>query len=58
MAELTDVEPKELLKALLFKHQLLIKDLSSKTGGKYVRIAVRNTEDNDMLVAALKEELG
>ena len=58
MAELTDVEPKELLKALLFKHQLLIKDLSSKTGGKYIRIAVRNTEDNDMLVAALKEELG
>ena len=58
MAELTDTEPKELLKALLFKHQLLIKDLSSKTGGKYVRIAVRNTEDNDMLVAALKEELG
>ena len=58
MAELTDTEPKELLKALLFKHQLLIKDLSSKTGGKYIRIAVRNTGDNDMLVAALKEELG
>ena len=58
MVELKNASPRELLKALLFKHQLLIKDLSSKTGGKYIRIAVRNTEDNDMLVAALKEELG
>ena len=58
MVELENADPKELLKALLFKHQLLIKDLVSKTGGKYLRLAVRNTEDNDMLLAALKEELG
>ena len=44
---------------LLFKHQILIKDLSNKTnGGKYLRLAVRNTEDNDQLLAALREELG
>jgi len=58
MVELENADPRELLKALLFKHQLLIKDLVSKTGGKYLRLAVRNTEDNDMLLAALKEELG
>ena len=58
MVELENADPKELLKALLFKHQLLIKDLVSKTGGKYLRLAVRNTEDNDLLLAALKEELG
>ena len=40
------------------EHHILIKELSNKTGGKYVRLAVRDTEDNDMLVAALKEELG
>lgn len=58
MCELETMEPKDLLKALLFKHHILIKELSSKTGGKYVRLAVRDTEDNDVLVAALKEELG
>ncbi|MBE7069302.1 MAG: aminotransferase class I/II-fold pyridoxal phosphate-dependent enzyme [Ruminococcaceae bacterium] len=58
MAELEKAQPKDLMKALLFKHQILIKDLSEKTGGKYIRIAVRDTEDNDMLVRALREELG
>ena len=59
MVELTYMRPRDLLKTLLFKHQILIKDLSNKTnGGKYVRLAVRNTEDNDKLLAALKEELG
>ena len=58
MCELETMEPKDLLKALLFKHHILIKDLSEKTGGKYLRLAVRDTEDNDMLVAALREELG
>ena len=58
MVELKNASPKELLKSLLFKHQLLVKDLSSKTGGRYLRIAVRNTEDNDLLLVALKEELG
>ena len=57
MVELLKGEPKELLKALLFKHQILIKDLVAKTGGKYLRLAVRNAEDNDQLLDALKEEI-
>ena len=58
MCELEKAQPKDLMKALLFKHHILIKDLSEKTGGKYIRIAVRDTGDNDMLVRALREELG
>jgi len=49
---------KELTKNLLIKHNLFIKDLTKKTNGKnYIRVAIRNTEDNDKLVNALKEEL-
>ena len=44
----------ELTKVLLNKYNILIKDLSSKTNGKdYIRIAVRNKEDNDELLKAL-----
>ena len=59
MVELTgDTEPKELQKKLLAKHNILIKDLSSKTdGGHYLRLAIRNEEDNDRLIAAIREEL-
>lgn len=59
MVELNkDVSPKELLKKLLMKHNILIKDLSAKTGGRrYLRLAVRNTEDNNTLIAAIQEEL-
>ncbi len=57
MAELTgDMSSKELTKVLLLKYDLFIKDLSSKMNGRnYIRLAVRNTEDNDKLVAALRE---
>ena len=52
------ISPKELLKSLLIKYNLLIKDLTSKTGGKhYLRLAVRNREDNTLLVNALRLEL-
>lgn len=52
------ISPKELLKRLLIKHNLLIKELTTKTNGRnYLRLAVRNTEDNDRLIAAMKEEL-
>lgn len=52
------ISPKELLKKLLIKHDLLIKELTTKTNGRnYLRLAVRNTEDNDKLIAAMKEEL-
>ena len=53
------IDPKELLKKLLLKHKMLIKELTTKTNGRnYLRLAVRNTEDNCKLIDALKEELG
>ena len=53
-----EISSKDLLKRLLTRHNLLIKDLTSKTNCKnYIRLAVRNTEDNDILIAAMKEEL-
>ena len=60
MTELdAEISPKELLKKFLIKHNLLIKELTTKTNGRnYLRLAVRNTEDNDILIAALKCELG
>jgi len=52
------ISPKVLLKRLLIKYDLLIKELTTKTNGRnYLRLAVRNTEDNDTLIAALKAEL-
>lgn len=51
--------PRELLKTLLIKHDLLIKELVTKTNGRnYIRLAVRCTEDNNVLLSALREELG
>ena len=60
MVELDNsVSSKELLKTLLIKYNLLIKELTTKTNGKnYLRLAVRNTQDNDILIQALKKELG
>ena len=53
-----DHTSKEITKRLLIEYNILIKDLSSKMGGKqYLRLAVRDTKDNDKLVAALKEVL-
>ena len=60
MVELENgISPKELLKTLLIKYNLLIKELTSKTnnGRNYLRLAVRNTEDNDALLAAMRAEL-
>ena len=59
MVELKEgISPKELLKALLIKYEILIKELTTKTNGKnYLRLAVRNSEDNDKLISALKAEL-
>ena len=59
MIELTEeLDPKQLTKELLIKHNILIKELSEKTNGrKYVRLAVRNREDNDILLAALESIL-
>ncbi len=59
MAELVNGQStRELTKALLVKHNLFIKDLSAKmNGGQFVRLAVRDTADNNKLIAALKQEL-
>lgn len=45
---------------MLDKHNVLIKDLSSKNyfeGKNFIRVAVRNAEDNDLLLAAVKKEI-
>ena len=59
MVELEErISPIVLLKRLLIKYNLLIKELTTKTNGRnYLRLAVRNTEDNNALVAAMKVEI-
>ncbi|MBR1739363.1 MAG: aminotransferase class I/II-fold pyridoxal phosphate-dependent enzyme [Ruminococcus sp.] len=59
MVELAeDISPKELLKKLYITHDLLIKELTTKTGGRnFLRLAIRNTEDNDKLIAAFRQEI-
>ena len=53
-----DICMQELLKILLLKYDLLIKELATKTEGKnYLRLAVRNTDDNNRLIQAFKAEL-
>lgn len=48
----------ELTKNLLLKYNLLIKDLSKKLNGRpYIRIAIRNSSDNDRLITGLKKEV-
>ncbi len=60
MVELTGgISAETLTEKLLLKHNLFIKNLSSKIKNEqYVRFAVRNTEDNDKLLVALIKELG
>lgn len=59
MAELTNgITASQLTKALFIKYNILIKDLSNKIKkGQYVRLAERNTEDNDKLIDALQKEM-
>lgn len=58
MIELKSITATELTKRLFEQYNLLIKDLSSKIRERqFVRIAIRDTEDNDRLVNALKSEL-
>lgn len=46
----------EVTKLLLAEHGIFVKDLSKKIqDGQFIRVAVRNTEDNDRLLTALKE---
>lgn len=51
---------KELTEVLLFNHDLFVKDLTSKFLGsrrQFIRVAVRNTNDNNKLIDALKWEM-
>lgn len=61
MVELTNgMTAKALTRTLLLGDNLFIKDLTAKVkrGGKqYVRLAVRNAEDNERLLAALRKAL-
>ncbi len=59
MVELGEgISPKMLLKKLLINHNLLIKELTTKTNGRnYLRLAIRNESDNNVLIAAMKTEL-
>ena len=53
------ISPKELLKNMLIKYNILIKELTTKTnGGYYLRLAIRDTRDNNILISALMSELG
>lgn len=47
----------ELTEKLLVKYDVFVKDLSAKTKGNYLRIAIRDRADNEALVEALKQEL-
>ena len=55
MIELTGLSSvTEVTKELLDKYSILVKDLSQKLHGKqYMRIAIRNREDNDRFAEAL-----
>ena len=58
MVELENKDAKELTKVMLIKYNILIKELVTKTNGKnYLRLAIRNTEDNDVLLNALRAEV-
>ena len=61
MVELTGgMSAKELMKRLLVKHNILIKDLVPKLQGKdgqFIRLAIKTTVENDLLVTSLREEL-
>lgn len=61
MVELqTGMSARELTRRLLTGYGILVKDLSAKVrrqGKQYLRLAVRDTRDNDQLIAALRQEL-
>ena len=60
MADLGKTSSYDLCVKLLDKYNILMKDLSSKNyfeGKNFVRIAVRDTHDNNVLIDALKKEL-
>lgn len=61
-AEVYSVSASELVEKLLTQFNVFIKDLSGKIstpdGRQFVRIAIRDTRDNDLLISALKSIIG
>ncbi|MGN0402256.1 MAG: aminotransferase class I/II-fold pyridoxal phosphate-dependent enzyme [Acetatifactor sp.] len=60
MVEVKGMTARELTKTLLLKYNLFIKDLSKKVvlgDRQFIRLAIRNEEDNNKLIAALKAVL-
>ena len=58
MVELLSGRKASELTARLLEEDVLVKDLSGKLNGRqYLRLAVRNTEDNDRLLNALRAAL-
>ena len=60
MVEVKGMTARELTKTLLLKYNLFIKDLSKKVvlgDRQFIRLAVRNEEDNNKLIVALKAVL-
>ena len=48
---------RRLTRELLTKKNILVKDLTKKTGGEYLRLAIRLPQENDRLVKAMEELL-
>ena len=59
MCELTNGKRSEALAAELLKDNILIKDLTGKidNGKQYIRIAIRDREDNEKLREAIEKRL-
>lgn len=56
MAEISGgIDSSSLTESLLAHYNILIKDLNGKTGGSYVRLAIRTPADNDSLLEALRK---
>ena len=59
MVQITgDITTAALTEIMLSKYNILIKDLSSKVDGKkYLRLAVRDEKDDNVLLQALRNEM-
>jgi histidinol-phosphate/aromatic aminotransferase/cobyric acid decarboxylase-like protein len=58
LCRLHGISAPELTERLLEKHEILIKDLTGKIGipdDSFIRVAIRNKDDNDKLAICLKE---
>ncbi|PWM75815.1 MAG: aminotransferase [Bacillota bacterium] len=60
MVDLKQVNSYEFCVRMMEKHNILIKDLSSKNyfeGKNFIRVAIRDEKDNDIFLAAIKDSL-